>query len=82
MKTEMVMRDNGNYEQIISYIQHKCVSEDRAWECIQYAHDIKVLRLKIEIGDPYEDGFEEEIKVLFCPFCGYKASFLSDKIDN
>lgn len=73
MKKEMVMRDNGNYEEIICFIQHECCSSDGVWNCIQYKNDMTSLVLKFYLGDPYEDGVEEQINVLFCPFCGYSA---------
>lgn len=72
MKTEMKMLPNGNYERIISPIQHKCVSEDYDWKCVEYASEIGRLRLQIEDGDPFEDGYCAEIDVQYCPFCGYQ----------
>ena len=68
----MAMLPNGNYEEIISPIQHLCKSEDYTWSCVEYSWENKRLRLKIEDGDPYEDGYTAEIDVKFCPFCGYK----------
>jgi hypothetical protein len=73
MKTEMKMLDNGNYEAVPLYIQHKCNSEFYEWTCTQYSSDMSKLILEFEDGDPYEDGCSHKIDVAFCPFCGYKA---------
>lgn len=72
MKTEMKMLPNGNYESVICPIQHECYA-DGSWHCVQYSWDDKKLRLHVEHGDPYEDGFHAEVEVKFCPFCGYKS---------
>jgi hypothetical protein len=72
MKKEMAMLPNGNYEEIISPIQHEC-RFDTNWHCVEYGWDIGKLKLSVEIGDPYEDGCSHEIIVNYCPFCGYKA---------
>lgn len=71
MKKEMAMLPNGNYEQIISPIQHQCRSKDYVFECVEYGWDKDKLYLKIEDGDPYEDGYSCKIEVNYCPFCGY-----------
>jgi hypothetical protein len=71
MKTEMAMLSNGNYERIISPIQHKC--EENGWICIEYGWK-KGIHLEIESGDPYEDGCSHTILVKYCPFCGYHSS--------
>ncbi len=73
MKTEMKMLDNGNYEQVISPIQHYCKSEDYSIMCVEYSWKKGKLLLQIEDGDPYEDGFSAEIEINFCPFCGYQS---------
>ena len=62
-----------NYEEIISPIQHECTSKDYTWKCVEYAWEIRRLRLQIQSGDPYKDGYSAEIDVKFCPFCGYKT---------
>lgn len=72
MKTEMAMLPNGNYESIISAIQHECRDESYTWKCVEYGWEPKRLRLQIHVGDPYEDGYESEVDVKYCPFCGYK----------
>lgn len=73
MKTEMAMLPNGNYERIISPIQHKCSSsENEIWICVEYGWEKGKLRLQIEDGDPYEDGYSSVIIVKYCPFCGYQ----------
>lgn len=74
MKKEMAMLPNGNYESIVSPIQHKCYSEDYKITCVEYGWDLGKLILIIEDGDPYEDGYEKEFQVNYCPFCGYQAS--------
>lgn len=71
MKTEMKMLPNGNYESVISPIQHQCTKD--WWVCKEYAWIIGKLFLTIECGDPYEDGCSHEIEVDYCPFCGYKS---------
>lgn len=71
MKTEMAMLPNGNYEKIISPIQHHCYSDDRIIKCIEYGWNMGKLYLKIEDGDPYEDGYSNSLLVNHCPFCGY-----------
>ena len=70
MKTEMAMLPNGNYERIISPIQHKCTNDE--WSCVEYGWDRGKLHLEIEDGDPYEDGYSAKKLVNYCPFCGYK----------
>lgn len=67
----MAMLPNGNYENIISPVQHQCKSDDGIWTCVEYGWGIGRLRFQIESGDPYEDGFGSEIDVKYCPFCGY-----------
>lgn len=69
----MKMLSNGNYEQVVSPIQHECKSKDYVFRCVEYEWDNGKLTLKIEDGDPYEDGYSGEIEVSFCPFCGYKS---------
>ncbi len=76
MKTEMAMLPNGNYERIVSSIQHQCNSEDNTWTCVEFGWERGRLRLQIESGDPYEDGFSSEIDVKYCPFCGYDGKSL------
>lgn len=71
MKTEMKMLPNGNYESVISPIQHKCVCENNIFQCVEYGWKLGILTLFIEDGDPYEDGYVKEIQVKYCPFCGY-----------
>jgi hypothetical protein len=66
------MLPNGNLETVASPIQHKCVSKDHLWSCVEYGWDIGNLLLKMVDGDPYEDGYSCEIQVNFCPFCGYR----------
>ncbi len=73
MKKEMSMLPNGNYEEIISPIQHKCSDKDYICQCIEYGWQIGKLLLKIEHGDPFEDGYSTEIDVKYCPFCGYHS---------
>ncbi len=73
------MMSNGNYEQTISPVQHECHDKTYAWSCIEYGWDIGTLHLKINEGDPYEDGYANEISVAFCPFCGYRPERLSEK---
>lgn len=79
MKTEMKMLKNGNYERIISPIQHQCRSEDYIFKCVEYGWKRSKLLLKIEDGDSYEDRYGIEIEVNFCPFCGYQPERLSPK---
>ena len=71
MKKEMAMLPNGNYEEIISPVQHHCKSDDYTWQCVEYGYQRGKLRLQIEDGDPYEDGYAAEIEIRYCPFCGY-----------
>lgn len=82
MKTEMQMLNNGNYERVVSVIQHKCRSKDSDWHCVEYASKSPILLLSVEKGDPYEDGFSSEIEVKFCPFCGYQPERLNPKDVN
>jgi hypothetical protein len=71
MKTEMKMLDNGNYEEVISPIQHHC-QHDSIWKCVEYAYKPNKLFLTFEEGDLYEEGgITKTIEVKFCPFCGY-----------
>lgn len=72
MKKEMEMLPNGNYELIISPVQHECVDKNYIWKCVEYSLEKGILRLQIEDGDPYEDGYSNEIEIKYCPFCGYK----------
>jgi len=74
MKKEMAMLPNGNYEQITSPIQHNCKSTCSQWTCVEYGWEKGRLRLQIEDGDPYEDGYSYEIDIMYCPFCGYKST--------
>lgn len=67
----MQMLSNGNYEEVVLFIQHECHSND--FTCTQYSLDMENLKLVVTYRDPYEDGFEVSTKVNFCPFCGYKA---------
>lgn len=69
----MAMLPNGNYEEIISNIQHKCSSQDWLITCVEYGWDAGNLYLEVEWGDPFEDGFNCKIKIDFCPFCGYNV---------
>jgi hypothetical protein len=71
MKTEMAMLPNGNYERVVSPIQHQCKHEN--YECIEYGWERGKLHLKLEDGDPYEDGYSSHIEIKFCPFCGYHS---------
>ena len=71
MKTSMKMLPNGNYESVVDTIQHECKNKDWSIICVEYSWKPKKLLLKIESGDPYEDGFTMEEEVKFCPFCGY-----------
>jgi len=71
MQKEMKMMPNGNYEEIISPVQHRCYF-DSQWECVEYGYQSGKLKLCHENGDPYEDGYGVEIEVKFCPFCGYQ----------
>lgn len=66
------MMPNGNYEEVISYIQHSC-RNNHDWHCYEYSSNMGQLFLKIEEGDPYEDGCSYEIEVEYCPFCGQKS---------
>lgn len=70
----MKMLPNGNYERVISPVQHECRSKDYTWRCREYGWDKGKLTLEIEDGDPCEDGYGNQIEVKFCPFCGYSAS--------
>lgn len=72
MKTEMKMLPNGNYESVVSPIQHLCESSNHTWRCVEYGWELGRLRLCVEDGDPYEDGYCSELDVNYCPFCGYK----------
>ena len=72
MKTEMKMLDNGNYELVISPIQHYCRSDDFMSQCVEYSRDIGKLHLKIEMGD----GYSGDDIIKFCPFCGYSPKTL------
>jgi hypothetical protein len=76
MKKEMALLPNGNYEEIVSPIQHKCF-HDSQWTCVEYGWDLGKLILEIEDGDPYENGYSNETIVNFCPFCGYKPEKLA-----
>lgn len=67
------MLPNGNYENVVSPIQHQCRSKDNNWNCIQYGWEIHKLTLILEEGDPYEDGYKAVLDVKFCPFCGYSV---------
>jgi hypothetical protein len=77
MKREMAMLPNGNYESIISPIQHECSSKDSIWSCSEYGWDLGSLTLEVQDGDPYEDGYENKISVKYCPFCGYQPERLN-----
>ena len=70
MKYEMKMLDNGNYERVVSPIQHQCLGN--VLQCVEYSWDKNKLYLNIHDGDPCEDGYENKIEINFCPFCGYK----------
>jgi len=72
MKYEMSMQPNGNYEKIVSPIQHKCTSKNGIIQSIEYGCK-DGLYLKIESGDLYEDGYSHEEMINFCPFCGYQT---------
>lgn len=73
MKTEMKIMPNGNYDEVISPIQHKCESKDYVWECIEYGWDLGKLQLNVEDGDLFEGGYSSKIEVNYCPFCGYQS---------
>ena len=77
MKTEMKMLDNGNYEHIISSIQHECRDKSFVFVCVEYGWNIGKLILKIEDGDPYEDGYSSKLEINYCPFCGYQPERLN-----
>lgn len=68
----MAMLPNGNYEEIISGIQHQCFYD--SYQCVEYGWELGKLNLCLEDGDPYEDGYSKQILVSYCPFCGYKPS--------
>ena len=72
-KKEMAMLSNGNYEEIISYIQHECFLA-HGLHCVERSTHLKELRLIVTEGDPYEDGFQREYDINYCPACGYKPS--------
>ncbi len=71
MKTEMKMLENGNYEKVVCPIQHECQWDCYTLHCVEYSWKPGTLILKVEYGDPPEDGFSYETEVKFCPFCGY-----------
>lgn len=73
MKTEKKMLPNGNFEEVVSFIQHDC-TKGYTWRCVE-TRAKHGLWLYVE-GDAYEDSFEEEIEVNFCPFCGYQPEKL------
>lgn len=77
MKTEMKMLDNGNYESIISPIQHHCISKNRRWSCKEYGWKLGILILYCEYSSPdsdgYDESYEDEEEVISCPFCGYRS---------
>ena len=68
----MQMLPNGNYESVMLPIQHMCRQDD--FTCTQYSYSMDQLRLEIESGDPWEEGYHRETFVKICPFCGYGAS--------
>lgn len=73
LKKEMKMMPNGNYEEIISPIQHECIDSKTAiLHCVEYGWDLGNLYLTIEDGDPYEDGYSKKFLVNYCPFCSYQ----------
>ncbi len=76
MKKEMKVLPNGNYELVISPIQHECISKDFIWHCVEYSCKLGELILKLKDGDPYEDVYYTELQVKYCPFCGYKSNKL------
>jgi len=71
MKREMAMLPNGNYEEIISPIQHQCHTNDWVVNCVEHGWEIGKLKIFIEDGDPFEDGYSNKLYVNYCPFCGY-----------
>lgn len=75
MKTQMIMLPNGNYEERVCFIQHQCLKG--FIECVEYSYEKPKLILKIHDGDPYEDGYSNEIEVNYCPMCGYRPERLS-----
>lgn len=77
MKKEMKMMPNGNYEEVISPIQHNCHSKSYVVMCKEFGWNPGVLELQIEDGDPYEDGYAMKIEINYCPFCGYKPEKLN-----
>ena len=82
MKTEMAMLPNGNYERVVSPSQHKCRSENFIYTCYEYGWDLGKLYLRLEDGDPCEDGYSSTIEVNYCPFCGYKPEKLRVQDSN
>jgi len=71
----MVMKENGNYEYEEPFWKHQCIIEvdGGIWKCTQNTCDPKdVLTLGYYVPQCCYDD-EYEIKVSFCPFCGYKA---------
>lgn len=73
MKKEMKMMPNGNYEEVISPIQHQCYSDDKTMRITEYGWSMGKLIIEIEVGDPYEDGFGYRGDANYCPVCGYQA---------
>jgi len=73
MKTEMKMLENGNYENVISPIQHKCYSKSYFFKCIEYGWDLGKLYLIIDSDDSEDDGYQHKIEVNYCPICGYHS---------
>jgi hypothetical protein len=59
-----------NNEEISSF-QHECENENYIVRCVEYRWDLGKLYLKIQDGNPYEDGYSNGFIVNFCPFCGY-----------
>ena len=76
MKREMKMMPNGNYDEIVSPIQHQCLNG--IFRCEEYGWDLGKLYLYIEDGDPCEDGYSTQVEIKFCPFCGYHPDVKPD----
>jgi hypothetical protein len=73
---------NGNYEEIVSPIQHQCIESSNfgSWNCVEYVWDIGKLKLSHASGDPYDEGYSVEIYVRYCPFCGYETGKTNERI--
>lgn len=74
MKTEMKMMDNGNYEEIISPIQHQCHIHHGEVQCVEYGHDLGKLYLTIDKDNDDEGYCDITLEIKHCPFCGYQPT--------